>query len=116
MSGTHAKPSRPGRAVSALGALGVTPLVLILGPRWMRSPAPADPVTPAGVERPDLPAEPSVGELADRTGPHLDRYGDRPSLEVLATTDADALCEAVAAALLHRATAALALAGRGVRR
>lgn len=33
-----------------------------------------------------------------------------------ATTDADALCEAVAAALLHRASAALALAGRGVRR
>lgn len=35
-----------------------------------------------------------------------------PPLYVPATTDADALCEAVAAALLHRATAALDLAGQ----
>ncbi|MER6603816.1 MULTISPECIES: hypothetical protein [Streptomyces] len=39
-----------------------------------------------------------------------------PPLYAPATTDADALCEAVAAALLDRASAALALAGRGVRR
>ncbi|WP_037859663.1 hypothetical protein [Streptomyces sp. NRRL F-5065] len=38
-----------------------------------------------------------------------------PPSYVPATTDADALCEAVAAALVHRATAALALAGRGDR-
>ncbi|OII64296.1 hypothetical protein BJP40_00040 [Streptomyces sp. CC53] len=36
-----------------------------------------------------------------------------PPLYAPATTDANALCEAVAAALMHRATAALALAGRG---
>ncbi|MGW0785905.1 hypothetical protein [Streptomyces sp. NPDC002913] len=39
-----------------------------------------------------------------------------PPLDVPSTTDADALCEAVAAALLHRAAAVLSLAGGGVAR
>ncbi len=86
MSGVHARPSRPGRAVLALAALALPPPTVVLAPRLGAAQLPA-PVPDVGP--PD--AAPEVGLQAqddrqqddrqiDRTERRPDRYGARPHL------------------------------------
>ncbi|MEU9116354.1 hypothetical protein AB0D04_32485 [Streptomyces sp. NPDC048483] len=62
------RPSRPGLAVLALGAMGIAPPAMILVPQ-LAAPA------PVAVERPDVVPEDFA---AGRAMPHTERYGERP--------------------------------------
>lgn len=76
MSGAHARPSHPGRAVFVLAALGLTPPAMVLAPRATAVPLPVSVPDAAPETSPELRVE----GLADRAEQHPDRHGERPRL------------------------------------
>lgn len=73
MSGAHARPSRPGRAVLALAALALIPPVLMLTPRALAATLPAS--------TPDTAPDAGAGRADHRGEQNPDRFGERPRLE-----------------------------------
>ncbi|GAA5707318.1 hypothetical protein SM007_34630 [Streptomyces avermitilis] len=76
MSDAHARPSRPGRAVLVLAALGLIPPAMVPAPRATAAPLAVSMADAAPETSPALQG----GELTERVEQHPDRYGERPHL------------------------------------
>lgn len=74
MSGAHAHPSHPGRAVLALAALASIPRALVLTDPWALTAA-------LPTSAPDTVPDAGTGQADHRRELHPDRFGEHPRLE-----------------------------------